>query len=287
MHHKNGPMKLRVQFICLLGMSLIFTSCSKDSDNPNPDPDPAGETPKDTVYIAKIVNSEDSIAIAYNSNKTISLYRNGPLTVTESFNLRWYPQYENGMIKSAYHANGIADEPRPYYNFTNDQAGRVVRRYYVGANSGDQQSYDSFAYNDQGRLKATYSHDAQTGTTRLQRILFWENNNLVMEKEINYPYLPAQPTDTFFIKYKYSDKPNPFATIGLVTLWDPYVFYYLSANLVTERRFEEFDSQDYNVTTFEYEFNNKNYPVRMKATKVYSDGHTATWDDKITYLPEM
>lgn len=282
--HLNYTMKSRVQLVSLLCMAAIYASCSKDSnDTPDPgNPDPVA--PKDTVYVNGIVSKGegkgDSIAITFNSNGTVATYRNDR-------GFKSYLKYENGVLKNITQSQEPTGSEYPYYNFTNDQSGRIVREYYVGPNTPNPQSYDSFAYNDQGKLKAIYSYDAAKGTVELDIAFVWENNNLVRVKEVFGGY-GGQPVDTFYTTYKYSDKPNPFATIAAVTLIDPYVYYYFSENLPTEEEFRTASNlQPISFTTFEYEFNDRGYPVKRKNTQANNNGPTDKWEDTITYQPQM
>jgi hypothetical protein len=271
-------------------MAMIYVSCSKDSnDNPDPaKPDP--EIPEDPVYVNGIVSKGegkgDSIAITFNGDGTIATYRSGPADAPDHAYI-YYPKYENGVLKSITQKKELSGSEYPYYNYTNDQSGKIVREYYVGPYAPNLQSYDSFAYNDQGKLKAIYSYDASTGKVDLDIAFVWENNNLVRVKEVFGGY-GSQPVDTFYTTYKYSDKPNPFATIGAVTLIDPYVYYYFSENLPTEREFRTASNpQPISFTTYDYEFNERGYPVKRKNTQQNKNAPTDTWEDTITYQPVM
>lgn len=281
-------MKSRVQLVSLLCMALIYVSCSKDSnDNPDPaKPDP--ELPEDPVYVNGIVSKGegkgDSIAITFNSDGTIATYRDD-----RGFSgYKYYLKYENGLLNHITQSEEPAGAEHPYYNYTTDQSGKIIKEYFVGPNAPTPQRYDSFAYNDQGKLTAIYSYDASTGKVALDVAFVWENSNLVRVKEI-YGGYGGQPVDTFYTTYKYSDKPNPFGTISTATLIDPYVYYYFSGNLPIEEEFRTAsDPQPISLTTFEYEFNDRGYPVKRKNTQVnYNNGPTDVWEDTITYQPTM
>lgn len=275
---------MRSQLLSLLGIMVLYASCSKDNGSNDPVPEP-----EVSLTISSYLSPWDSTALEYNPDGTLRRFANISFDgLPPDTSLFIYPFYENGQMKR--------------YNFTRDindpigkttgvlaynSAGQVVQIAHPESTSGT--AYDSLVYNNQGQLTAIYAFTSAAKADTTVNFYTWEKNNLVKNVVTNaYIDGVTKKWATTTWTYRYEDKPSPYGSMARYAyfLGDPQ---YLSVNNKVEESFSTTNGFS-GTTTYTYEYNSDNYPVSaVRTVSLTLAGNTETHvyeGARFHYLPK-
>ncbi|MBV8255027.1 MAG: hypothetical protein JO154_20670 [Chitinophaga sp.] len=237
--------------------ALIFcvfvVSCSK-RDNPAPA----------TVFTGPVALLDSVVETSTNNEKTQHYFTYNADSGVAKFTILYSDKhfmsdflfYDNSPVKRLLlvsqsltgKVEDVYGTRRCYYN----TAGLLTT---VKNNSSDS---TSLVYNSNKQLIGRYSYN--NDSIYESNVLTWSGPNLVKSVYTYYrsgdPKLPV----VFTYNYKYDNKRNAYSSVGFYSMLGyASAFYWLSANNVVEM--EQSSGGNTFIYTFNYEYNNKNYPV--------------------------
>lgn len=256
---------------CLVGILLFVSACKTDpSTNPS----------EPISRISIIVTDSDSTVIAYNQDKTVKSYEKFfPFPgITDSGYIDLL-QYENKRLQSVSSVSKdktVARKDAHVLSYNNK--GYVTR---VTQTSFDRPvAYDSLVYDNKGQVIEWHQRSIPDNGEHLSWKFTWENGNIIKTVD-------AGGIRTHTTTYTYDKTRNAFAVLKFRFYLQSLFHTYLSANNVIE---EKVDFTPYNeVSTYQYEYNSKNYPVKSIRTAVVKKVPTDliyTYKTRMTYLPD-
>jgi hypothetical protein len=261
---------MRVRIITLLNITLLFTACKKN-DNTEPEPP--------VQYLASIVDvgdtyADDSTVYEYNSDMTLKRTAGyiRAFGMVSSYSLT----YENGRLTKIVNIQDANPNIEYVDSFFYNNAGQV------SAVRGGITT-DSLVYNSKGQVITRYYTDW------IYKNIFyytWNDDNVVKSVYIDNSFQPADTATTIFT---YDSKRNMFKPLEVLRFNSPDGYpRFSSKNNVTSERTTHSKWNTTGTTLYEYEYNDKHYPVSYKVTNPY--GYSGPIDNMkpeeavITYL---
>jgi hypothetical protein len=266
--------------LSVAALAVLFTACKDDDANPAPQP---------TKLFLDLVRGNDTITVTYNASKKIALYS---YLDARGAGRSYYnePVYENNRIVKINSADESPTALLLAQSFDYNAAGNIERTKFYD-DDGTIYRYDSVAYDNAGRLSALYaSEEGKGGIATLafnEKYAFvWDNKGNITKQYVMEIVDGVETKDTVTTTYTYDDKVNYGAKQNEFYLmeFEGPAFGLSVNNILTEKTVYDDGTEEY---TYEYTYDEDNYPVTIKTTSKYNrngTNDTRVEDTKIRYI---
>lgn len=308
----SGILKMNVsktiikQIILSMLLSISLFNCSKDDTNDDSEPQTQNLRP-----IGYSINASE-YSVSYNENGEVTNYSNSPsnpgVVIYNSDNKviqcgRYsYTYNAQGRISGITEADGstfVNQESTLVYNNEGLIATQTIR--FSNASSGDSEFISrTYAYNSNNQLIYITEHNASS-TLHTRDFLTYDSNENMVQRKTQRSSDGINFTDDQTLNYTYDNKKNPgyeilnniegtsnFSIIYLskltTTTFSNYAFfrlaYYSKNNVMSTQQIYSTGSTN---KTYDYNYNDEDYPVSVEINRTNSDGSNTTSYKTWTY----
>jgi hypothetical protein len=217
------------------------------------------------TYLHKISSPAGQTVLEYNADKTISKIVQWHKSGGETYSDVQLPVYENGRLVKSLFADDEKATTGDIYRSYEYAGGKIAKVSFYRDNA--VYTYDSLAYNDAGKLAASYHFGRQPASGAWENTGYqqytWDGEGNVSQLD-NYGKQPGYSkfVNTSSVTYTYDNKLNPQQQQPeLGSLLDAGAANLSTHNILTET-ISSINSSGTITNTYTYAYNGGKYPVR-------------------------
>lgn len=255
---------------------MCFAACKKEG-TPAPDPVSTDDELHVSAIIGEYPTVYDSTSYTYNNDMSLKAYYNyWKLSTSTSPTITpLSAYYKNGKLTGVYKTDVQGTDTIFGTLFSYNSAGQMIRLTYVILAG----RYDSLVYNSNGQLAERYLLHSSSPIDDVKLTFTYENNNVV---KAVYDYISDMNLSYDVVHtYKYDNKKSYYKGIR-PWFYSLNSYYWMSENNPVEEVITQ--GQIVDTITYQYEYNNKDYPVSANVKSVHKDAGGTTIQTSTTRI---